>query len=229
MTVDIYREIFERFNSNNNVLRYTNWNNINTTFNLLTHNWNSIFNIGPNSDNIHFNSIKIYNGQVNRTLIGLMKAPLTPACYVEIEEINSNQLGNCITASDLIVKFHIVSTQLDSSDGNLDQNISVFKLRDTIKRWFNGFKISTGGKFIYLDEDEDYDHEIVYHYILVYKCHNFDFVGQIEYLPYRDDILVNTIWNAEYSMWNNINNNWNNLTNISGPLNLDINIVLENN
>lgn len=145
-----------------------------------------------------FKNVAVYNQQVERMIRGSGYSFETPALFVEVNEENEEALGDGITASDLMIKFHIVMEQLDSSDGNLDQNMDIFQYRNAIKSSFSMFKLAQGGIFNWLNEDEDYDHGNIYHYILGYKCYYIDFTGQRVYSLYEKQQIV---WNLIQRRW----------------------------
>ncbi len=161
----------------------------------------------------YFNTVAVYNKQVQRMLRGDGYSFQLPALFVEVEEDNYQALLNGITSSDLIINFHIIMEELDSGDGNLDQNINIFQYRNNIKSTFSLFKLQQGGPFVWLDEDEDYNHDNIYHYILGYKCYYIDFVGERKYPNY---IQSEIIWNTEPQAWDNDNFTWDTL--LFGPL-----------
>lgn len=151
-----------------------------------------------NVDTTTFNTIAIYAEQPRRMMRGNGYSFLTPACFVEINESNYETVGDGITTSDCDIKFHIIMEQLDGNNGTLDQNLDIFTLRNNIKSAFSLFKLNQGGFFQWKDEDEDYCHSNIYHYILSYKAFNVDFEGQTPYYYFEPYLIV----------WNTSNINW---------------------
>jgi hypothetical protein len=124
-----------------------------------------------------FNTRKILNNQVKRMRDGSGVSYWMPAVFVEIRTYNEGVIGNELTYADMDVIFHIVHNELDSADGNLDQNINVFELRNKIKSNFSMFKPTNCGLFIWNGEVGDFNHDNIYEWKLTYKCHYIDNVA----------------------------------------------------
>lgn len=168
-----------------------------------------------------FNQVAIYNKQVQRLLRGQSYNIFLPACYIEITEKNVMQLLDYHTASDLDIRFHIVMSQLDSTDGSMDQNLYVYKLRNTVKGLFSLFKLDTGGFFQWVDEDQDYNHGNVYHYVIRYRAHQVDLTAVRELYPFEETPYDWWIWDTTYDNWETITLDWEDLFN-GGPLRIKI-------
>lgn len=221
MNVEAYNEIINHFNSNNKKSVFIDWEDESINWDIEYPYWDNVRH-EIEETNYVFRTVKIYNSHIERIIRGQMSKPSGPTCFVEIEEENVKQLGKQITASDLTIKFHILQTELDSSDGQLDQNLSIFSLRDTVKRWFSGFKLSKGGRFLWNNEDEEYRHINIYHYILSFRTYFIDLVSEIKWYPYNEGIEELTYWGYDDNGWTDETDNWENATHISGELKLNI-------
>ena len=222
MIASVYDEIFNNVNADTTGIGYINWQDEATDWELLITLWDNLIS-NQTTTNQYFKQIRVYNGQINSSLNrGIyLYEKATPALFLEINEQNSILLGKQITASDLIIKFHIVITQLDSATGTLDQNIDIFFYRNYIKRIFSKFKLTKGGTFIWGDDDESYIHDNLYHYILTYKCHYIDFLGETNYFPYVPGQNEWTLWNYENILWDDETNNWDGIIHIGGDLQIN--------
>lgn len=250
MVAQVYKDLFKQVNPKTVKSVFTNWSNLNFEFSNLNQFWSEIRNIEYEQE-IIFKTVAIYNQQVQRMLRGTGYSFELPALFFEVNEDNYETHGSEITASDMIVNFHIVMQELDSSDGNLDQNLSIFYLRNKVKQWFSLYKVDNGGTFQWLNEDEDYNHNNIYHYITKYKFYYIDKTAERKYYPYKykyavwSDIDLNfnevnelwsrvfinkvyTIWSDEYLTYDNIHKIWSNVFTSNIPLRLVIDVVDEN-
>jgi len=120
-----------------------------------------------------FQVIFVYNKQIDRARAGIIKFN-TPACFVQIIQGKINNLGSKLQGSDLDIRFHIVDGQIDAADGTYDQNLEVFDLRNQIRKTFIGYQPTGCGPISTDDEMQEYNHTILYHMVLKYKCHFID-------------------------------------------------------
>lgn len=101
-----------------------------------------------------------------------------PCCFLEeIMPNNYDQLGLGMTISDVIFRFHIGAVEMDSGTGTIEQNTSIFDLRDEIIRTFTYYRAPACSGLQKVSETQDYTHTNVYHYIIDFKCSFVDNVG----------------------------------------------------
>lgn len=132
-----------------------------------------------------FKTVSVYNKQIQKLINGNGYSYNLPACFIEIIESNAYQIGCNLSASDLDILFHIAVDALDSADGYLDQNIYCFVLRNEVKKLFNLFRLPTGGCMQWINEDQDYDHDNVYHYVVRFRAHQIDTAALPETITYE--------------------------------------------
>jgi hypothetical protein len=99
-----------------------------------------------------------------------------PALFVEFTAPNEIlQLGNGVQLYDpLDIRIHIIHNEIDSMDGNLEQNINVFALKQKVFKALQGFEPSGCCAFTRVNEEQDYDHNNLYHYIQTYRTNYVD-------------------------------------------------------
>lgn len=140
----------------------------------------------------------VFNNQVREELNGHTFDFPKPAILVEISNPNQGlqTLGRqSVTVSELTWRLSIVHEQLDSQDGFLDQNLTVFDFRDKVKVAFSFFKPKNCSLWQYSEESQDYAHNNIYVYSIAFKCSYVDTKGS----PLDPDV-VNTVINPPIAL-----------------------------
>lgn len=99
-----------------------------------------------------------------------------PAAFIEILNVQEpKQLGDGVQLYDqLIVRLHIVHEQLDAGDGTMERNLDVFDLTQKTFKRMQGFEPDKASAFFRVNEERDYYHTNVYHFIQDYKTTYLD-------------------------------------------------------
>lgn len=99
-----------------------------------------------------------------------------PCVFVEFENVNEpKQLGAGFQIYEpLYVKLHLGVNELDSSDGNLDQNLNIFDLKDKLYKAMQKFEPNKASIFIRSSEEQDYDHTNIYVWKQTYRTTYID-------------------------------------------------------
>ncbi len=98
-----------------------------------------------------------------------------PAVFIAFKTNEIQQLGEGRQLFYVDFDLHILDWQLDSGDGNFEQNLTVYDLKDkifqAIQKYQPGLADTTVpvGACIRVSEQEDNDHAGVYHFIQSYK------------------------------------------------------------
>lgn len=125
-----------------------------------------------------FNTVAVFNDQINRSKSGKGYSFWDPSVFIEIRSSNDGSFGEQLTFSDLDIIFHISMFQLNGWDqASLDENLYIFHLRNLIKSNFSMFKPTQCGLFNWDKEEQQFDHDQIYTYKLTYKCHYIDQVA----------------------------------------------------
>ena len=99
-----------------------------------------------------------------------------PCVFVEFDNPNEpKQLGNGFQIYEpLNVILHLVANELDSADGNLDQNLNIFDLKDKLYKVMQKFEPNKASIFIRSAEEQDYDHANIYVWKQTYRTTYID-------------------------------------------------------
>jgi hypothetical protein len=98
-----------------------------------------------------------------------------PAIMIEFEHADMLELGAGVQLYDeLVVRVHIVHSQLDAMDGTMEQNLEVYALADAVHMALNKFHPAQAVEFIRLRHTFDYNHDMLYHYIIDYGTNYVD-------------------------------------------------------
>ena len=120
--------------------------------------------------------VQIWNSQFDYIDEGQGYSFPFPCAFVEVtpnEDIGS--LGSGFQGSDLTIKIHLGSDFYNGFGGDvIDDNFNIFALRETVSQALFGFKTSTSGAMFKINEEQDFNHSNVYHYVMTYKVHFID-------------------------------------------------------
>jgi hypothetical protein len=99
-----------------------------------------------------------------------------PCVFVEfINDQEPKQLGAGVQIYEpLFIKFYLGVNELDSASGTLDQNLSIFDLKDKLYKALQKFEPTKAGMFIRTAEEQDYDHTNIYIWNQTYKTSYID-------------------------------------------------------
>lgn len=116
--------------------------------------------------------VTIWNNQFAYMEDGEIYSFPMPCAFVEVSADSFEQLGNRYQATDIIVKIHIGQDFYNGT--NIDENLTIFVLRDLIVRKLSLFKPTTAGAMVKTSEKQDFEHSNVYHYEIDFKTHYID-------------------------------------------------------
>ena len=121
---------------------------------------------------------RIFNNQFKYMEQGKIESFPFPCFFVEVQmNQNHSQLSSGFSESDVTFKIHIGQTEYDSVDGTLEENKSIFSLRDSIVRLLTYYEPSGCSRLMKVSEQQDYEHTDVYHYIIDFQCSLIDTTG----------------------------------------------------
>lgn len=134
-----------------------------------------------------FQLVRIWNDQVNREAREKNSEGVPgyvfekPACFLEMMPGETSQFLDNVTNTEYTWKLRIVDMELDAGDDvNMDQNLTVFGYRDTVKALMVGFQPANCSTLFFINEWQDYDHSGIYHYIVELKCCFIDTKGSVQ-------------------------------------------------
>lgn len=137
-----------------------------------------------------FQMVSVWNNNIEMFKNGTFQPVQTPCAYVEVVPAPVTKFFGPVDMRDFMVRIHIVDWQLDAGNATTDRNVEVFDWRDLTKTALQYLKLVYGGKLQQTNEEQDYNHDGVYHYIIDYKAGLLDFKG--DYLD-PDQTKVNEI------------------------------------
>ncbi len=129
----------------------------------------------PSNINQKFKMINIWNEQIDIEIQSTDKGNgyivKCPACLIEFDPGEGKLIGGGVTQyMDARIYFHIYSNQLNTPniDGgdNMDRNLEIFDLRDSLKSVFNGFHTHNSSYMMSCVDKPDYKHQTLTAYIL---------------------------------------------------------------
>jgi len=121
---------------------------------------------------------RVWNDQVKREKRGEAQAYPRPAAFLEI--IHSPQfaeLGFGFASADVGWKIHLVHEFMDAEDGTMDQDLTIFDLRDQVVAALSLYYPTACGPLVKVSEGQDYDHDNIYEYIIDFVCNFIDSKG----------------------------------------------------
>lgn len=119
--------------------------------------------------------VRVWNNQVLAVVEERLPLFQSPAVFIAPRPETIMQLGEGVQLYDpLDIDIHIVHWQLDSKDGNLDQNLDVFDFADLVFLALQKFKPDGAGTFVRVGQQHDYEHAGLYHFIQTYRTNYVD-------------------------------------------------------
>jgi hypothetical protein len=166
-----------------------------------------------------FPFVRIWNNQLDQLEDGSTYAFPFPNAFVEVlTPANYLPLGGGYSIGEVTVRIHIGQIEYDAGGGLMEQNTSVFLLRNAVIVALNNFQPTGGSSLMKIAELQDFEHNNLYHYQIDFKGNLIDstastidggVTGEIE------DVIFSPIGNA------NPRANIDVVTSISGEQNED--------
>lgn len=124
---------------------------------------------------------KAWNDQLNLEEKQTGAEFLMPSTLVEfVNPQEVKQLGDNVQLYDpLIVRIHILHWQIDSGDGNMEQNLDAWDFAQEVFKKMQKFEPDGAVAFVRSSEERDYGHKGVYHLIQDYKTNYIDSTNQV--------------------------------------------------
>lgn len=127
-----------------------------------------------------FQLVRMWNDQITRSKNGSGYSFEAPACFIELRNMDNDLFLSGVSYSEPVFRFHIVDLELDAgNDTDMDQNLTVIGYRDAVKQAIAGFQPPQCSTLFAINEEMDYTHDDVYHYILDMKCGFTDTKGSV--------------------------------------------------
>lgn len=118
---------------------------------------------------------RIWNNQFKYMESQQIESYPFPCAFIEVLMPNNyDQLGLGYTDSEITFRIHIGQTQYDAGDGTMEQNTTIFSLRDEIIKLLTYYEPPSCSALQKVSETQDYEHTNIYHYIIDFKCSFID-------------------------------------------------------
>jgi hypothetical protein len=120
---------------------------------------------------------RIWNNQIEAERAGDSYVYPKPAAFVEtLSPVTFQEIGQNFRSADLGINIHLVH-EFYNQDGTFEQDLLVFDIRDKIVAALSQFKPTGCGQLVSTGEQQDYDHDNIYHYVISFVCNFIDSTG----------------------------------------------------
>lgn len=120
---------------------------------------------------------RIWNNQVEREKDGETYVYPKPAAFVEIQSpATFQEIGGNYRTTDLGISIHLVH-EYYNQDGTFEQDLVIFDLRDQVIAMLSQYRPTGCGQLVAISDQQDFDHDNVYHYVISFVCNFIDSKG----------------------------------------------------
>jgi len=113
--------------------------------------------------------VVVWNNQLQYLEDQTIEAFPFPCAFVELVPQSFNQLGAGFQQTDLDIRIHIGHVEYDANNGNMEENLSVFDIRNLVFKKLSLYKPTMCSELFKISEEQDYEHTDIYHYILTFR------------------------------------------------------------
>jgi len=121
-----------------------------------------------------FKMIAIWNNQFEYIEDGSSYYLPLPCALIELQNNNSEQIGSYAQGSDLQITVHIGQEYYNGENHLIDENFSIFALRDAVFKKLANFQTTKSSIFVKTSEEQDFSHTNIYHYKMTFNTHWID-------------------------------------------------------
>ena len=120
---------------------------------------------------------RIWNNQLRDAREGKNYTWPRPAAFVEIiNPVNFEVIGLGFRSADLGIRIHLIH-DFTNQDGTYEQDLPIFDLRDKVIMALTQYTPTACGPMNCISEEQEYDHDNLYHYVLNFVCNFIDSKG----------------------------------------------------
>lgn len=121
---------------------------------------------------------RIWNNQLAAEKDAQYVDYLKPAVFLEvINNVIYDELGYGMQSADVGWRIHIIDEFYDAQDSTYEQDLGIFDLRDQMVALLSLYEPTACGPLVRTAEEQDYDHDNLYHYIIDFICNFTDSKG----------------------------------------------------
>lgn len=118
--------------------------------------------------------VRLWNNQITKLKEGMQEVFPMPALFVEVGQLNFQNIGQGFRSSELNFKVHIAHEFYDAADGTYEQDLAVFDLRDKVIGYLSSMTPTACSPLEAVGEGQDNDHDNIYHYVIEFTCNFTD-------------------------------------------------------
>lgn len=116
--------------------------------------------------------VTVWNNQFNYMNEGEIYSFPMPCAFIEIGADNFEQLSGKYQSTTLDVIIHLGYDYYNGA--NIDENLAIFALRDSVVRKLSLHKFTNTGEMIKKSEKQDFNHSNIYHYEIGFSLYYVD-------------------------------------------------------
>lgn len=123
--------------------------------------------------------VRVWNNQLKYDENGKMEVFPKPAYFIEIvTPLRYEVIGQGYRSADVGIRIHIVDEYMNDPDnGTFAQDLDVIDLKNNVVIVLTYFNPSGCGPLTSISEDQDTDHNNLYHFIVDFECNFTDSKG----------------------------------------------------
>ena len=120
---------------------------------------------------------RVWNNQIRYETDGTLYNFPKPAAFIEVvSPATFETVGQGYQSCDVNFRIHL-SHENYNNEGTFEQDLLIFDLRDRVRALLTGFKPTNCGPLNVIAEQQDYEHDNCYHYILDFVTNFTDTTG----------------------------------------------------
>lgn len=124
--------------------------------------------------------VRLWNNQITKLKEGMQEVFPMPAFFVEVGQLNFQNIGQGFRSGELNFKVHIAHEFYDATDGTFEQDLLVFDLRDKVIGYLSSMTPTSCSPLEATGEGIDNDHDNIYHYVIEFTCNFTDSIASKE-------------------------------------------------
>ena len=120
---------------------------------------------------------RVWNNQIRYEEDGTLYNFPKPAAFVEVvSPATFETLGQGYQSCDINFRVHLTHENYNN-EGTFEQDLAIFDLRDRVKALLTAYEPTNCGPLNVINEQQDFEHTNVYHYIMDFVCNFTDTKG----------------------------------------------------
>ncbi len=122
--------------------------------------------------------VRLFNNQFKEVVDGKIDPFVFPCLFLEdISTHQTVQIGAGFATEELIYRIYIGKEFVDAMDGTMDQDLTVFLLRDAVIQTLQNFLPTACTPLLRINEEEDFNHTNIYVYKIDFRTALIDSLG----------------------------------------------------